>query len=87
MGLISAASAAPIAVEAAAATLRDVLLGRTASAAKKTLRDATITLGALDAVKEGEGPRVIPSPTGAIAEALHGWKNTTGCMKVTDFSC
>lgn len=80
--LIAAASAAPLAVEAAAATLRDVLIGCTASAAKTTLRDVTITRGALNADEKGRGSGAASSPTGVIAEAINAWKDINGYMKV-----
>lgn len=87
MGLIAAASVAPLAVEAAATTLRDVLIGCTAPAAKTTLRDVTITLRALNAVEKGRGSGAAPSPTGVIAEAINAWKDRSGCMKVHLVRC
>lgn len=74
LGLIGAGSATPLDVEAAAAILSTVLLGRTASAAAKTLlQDAT----AVKAQVKARG-----SPTVIVAEALLAWNEGDSLMQV-----
>lgn len=73
VGLIGAGSATPLDVEAAAAIVSTVLLGRTASAAAKTLKDAT-------AVRKA--PADSGSAAMVVAEALLAWKKGSGPMQV-----
>ena len=73
VGLIGADSATPLDVEAAAAVLCTILLGRTASSAAKTLQDKT----AVNTARAGIG-----SPAVVIASALLAWKEGTGLMRV-----
>lgn len=91
VGLIGAHSMLPPDVESAAATLRAVLIGRTAQIATKTLSGASATAraastGAAAAAAEAERNRT-GWPATAVGEALLLWKEGGGLMQVIGNPC
>lgn len=77
----------PLDVESAAASLRAVLIGRTAPIAAKTLSDvATTAKAAMTGAEEAERTRAM-YPATAVGEALLLWKEGGGPMKVFRSCC
>lgn len=87
--MIGADSAAPLAVQASAETLREVLLGKTAPAAVKML------LGMAAVVPEVVTTHAVPfmdmqtiSPVAILGRALEAWREGAGQMRVSPWlSC
>lgn len=82
--IVGAGSMPPLDVEAAADTLRAVLIGRTAPIAAKTLssEDSSATSAS---TKAGlmERKRMLSCPATVVGRALLAWKEGSGPMKVT----
>lgn len=72
IGLIGNGSTPPLNVETAASTLCVVLLGRSALAATKTLREEA----------DAAGPAAKKPPSMVVGEALLAWKTGDGLMEV-----
>lgn len=87
VNLISSDSAAALAVQAAAETIRDLFLGSTAKTATRTVRTAmTMAFGTRSTkAEEAHKARGIDdlSPVAALGEALRKWNSEVGNARVS----